>query len=132
MARRRSIDVENFSHGSNPTPAASRVGNLLFTGGVFGTDPATGEMPDNLEDQTRFGFANIRRILAAGGADMEDIVKIEIYCKDVAKAREAVNPEWVAAFPDPASRPARHLFLLESLAGGMLIQFDVFAVASRD
>ena len=43
-----------------------------------------------------------------------------------------MNREWVAAFPDPASRPARHIFMHDALAGDMQVQCDVFAVASRD
>ncbi|MDP3173423.1 MAG: RidA family protein [Phenylobacterium sp.] len=131
MARRRSINIKGFSHGTNPTPAASRVGNILFTGGISGQDTTTGLMPDDVSEQTRLAFINMRAILAAGGADLEDIVKIEFYAKDVPAAREAINREWIVAFPDPESRPARHIFAYE-LPGSMLMQCDVFAVASRD
>ena len=127
MVRRRSIDVDGFSHGSNPTPAASRIGNILFTGGVFGVDPAGGSMPDDLEVQTRLVFFNLRRILEAGGASFDDVVKIEFYVKDLAAVRPLINREWSAAFPDPASRPARHVFHYE-LPGDMLVQCDAFAV----
>ena len=131
MSPRRSIDVEGFSHGTNPTPAASRVGDIIFTGGVFGMDPKTGAIPPDLAEQTRLVFFNIERILQAGGAGMDRIVKIEFYVRDAALAREALNPAWLGAFPDPASRPARHIFVYPELAGGMLIQADVFAVADR-
>ena len=36
MSRRRSIDIPGLSHGPNPIPQASVVGNLLVSGGVMG------------------------------------------------------------------------------------------------
>ena len=44
MAKRRSIVIEGFAHGAQPIPAASRVGNIVMTGGVHGIDPATGKL----------------------------------------------------------------------------------------
>jgi len=31
MSNRKSIEVEGFSHGANPIPAASRVGKIVMT-----------------------------------------------------------------------------------------------------
>lgn len=130
VPRRRSINVEGFAHGTNPTPAASRVGNLIFTGGIFGVDPVTGTVPaGDVGAQTRLIFDLMQRILKAGGATFDDIVKVEFYVKDVDASRVALNPAWEAAFPDPDSRPARHIFVYPALPGNMLIQAHVFAVA---
>jgi hypothetical protein len=38
MARRKSIDIEGFSHAA-PIPAACRIGNLVASGGIHGIDP---------------------------------------------------------------------------------------------
>ena len=42
---RRRIEVEGFGHGGQPIPAASRVGNIVMTGGGCGLDPETGKIP---------------------------------------------------------------------------------------
>ena len=47
MSNRKSIEVEGFSHGANPIPAASRVGNIVMTGGISGQDPVTGKVPED-------------------------------------------------------------------------------------
>lgn len=47
--RRKTINVAGFSHGDQPVPAASRIGNLLVTGGIFGLDPERGTIPDAAE-----------------------------------------------------------------------------------
>ena len=42
MPKRQSIEIEGFAH-KNPIPAACRIGNMLMTGIITGTDPATGK-----------------------------------------------------------------------------------------
>lgn len=41
--------------------------------------------------------------------------------------RAALNREWLAAFPDQASRPARHVVKAE-LDNDLLVQADIVAV----
>ena len=127
MSARRSIDVEGFNHGSQPIPAASRVGNIVMTGGIYGLDPATGKIPDDVGQQAELMFANLRRIMTAAGATMDRVVKMTVYVK-VPEARAAVNTQWLAAFADPASRPARHTFQNDHLPANMLVQCDAMAV----
>ncbi|WP_409190284.1 RidA family protein [Bradyrhizobium sp. RDM4] len=127
MIARRSIEVEGFSHGAQPIPAASRVGNIVMTGGVYGLDPATGKIPDEVEKQAELMFDNLKRIMAAAGTSIDRIVKMTVYVK-VPEARPAVNTHWLAAFPDPASRPARHTFQNDHLPANMLVQCDATAV----
>lgn len=128
MAPRRSIDVEGFNHGAQPIPAASRIGPLIMTGGVHGLDPATGKLPDDVAEQVRLMFWNLRRIMEAAGAGLDRVVKVTVYVK-VPEARAAVNAEWLKAFPDSASRPARHTQVSETLAGNLLVQCDATAYA---
>lgn len=127
MGVRRSIEVEGFNHGAQPIPAAARVGNIIMTGGVYGLDPATGKIPDDVGRQAELMFANLKRIMQAGGASLDQIVKMTVYVK-VPEARGAVNTHWLAAFPDSASRPARHTFQHDHLPANMLVQCDATAV----
>jgi enamine deaminase RidA (YjgF/YER057c/UK114 family) len=120
---RRSIEVEGFSHGAQPIPAASRVGPLVMTGGVYGLDPTTGKIPDDVAEQARLMFMNLERILSAAGGSLADIARMTFYVK-APEARPAVNAEWVKAFPDPASRPARHTLQNDGLPANMLVQCD--------
>jgi 2-iminobutanoate/2-iminopropanoate deaminase len=129
---RRSIDIDGFNHGGQPIPAASRIGGLIATGGIHGLDPATGALPDDVGEQARLMFWQLGRVLAAAGATMNDIARMTIYAK-VPEARAAVNALWLEAFPDPASRPARHTLVYEHLPANMLVQCDAIAmVGDRD
>lgn len=126
MSKRHSINIEGFNHGALPIPAASRVGPLLMTSGVHGMDPATGQLPEDVRQQTKQMFVNLRRIMAAAGGDLEDIARLTIFV-NVPEAVAVVNGEWLRAFPDPASRPAQHTLLNQHLPGRMVVQCDATA-----
>jgi 2-iminobutanoate/2-iminopropanoate deaminase len=125
MARRRSIHIEGFSHAA-PIPAACRIGNLVVSGGIHGIDPATGKLAATLDEQCRFMFQHVRRIVEAAGGTTEDIIKMAVFMKDRSQ-REAVNKEWLAMFPDEHARPARHTMNAD-LPDGMLVQCEIMAV----
>jgi enamine deaminase RidA (YjgF/YER057c/UK114 family) len=129
MSNRKSIDVEGFSHGANPIPAASRVGNVIMTGAISGLDPATGKIPDDPKAQVAQAFVNLEKILKAGGASLADVVKIGVIVKSLT-LREEINIHWLKAFPDEHSRPARHTTQYDHFAGVTAIQLDATAVIS--
>ena len=128
---RRSIELEHVSHGTNPIPAACRVGNVIMTGGISGGDPASGIVPDDVRLQVAHAFANLRHILAAAGATPDDVVKLAITVRTF-DLRAAINEEWLAMFPDAASRPARHVTRYDYLHGNTALQIEAFAVAQED
>ncbi|MEI9927311.1 MAG: RidA family protein [Sphingomonas sp.] len=53
-------------------------------------------------------------------------MKITVYLR-TREARAAVNEAWRTCFPDPASRPARHTLVSETLPKSMLVQCDATA-----
>jgi len=126
--RQKSIEIKGLEH-SAPIPLACRVGPILATSGVGGKDPATGKLPADAQGQAMHCFDNLKRILAEGGCDLGDVVKITCFVTDEAH-RDAINKYWNECFPDPHRRPARHT-LTAPLRGGMLIQLEALAVAKE-
>lgn len=126
-SRRRSVHVENYSHGANPIPAASRVGNVVITGGISGQNPADGKTPDDPQAQVAHAFAQMERILKAAGASTEDVVKVDVVVKDFS-LRDAINAEWLKMFPDEHSRPARHVTKYDHFGGNVVLQLTATAV----
>ena len=122
---RRSIYVEGFGH-KNPIPPACRIGNMIFSGSIQGTDPATGKVATTLDEQCALMFANVKKIVEAGGGALDDIAKMTVWMKDRSQ-RAALNAEWVTMFPDPEKRPARHT-MQSDLDLGKLIECDFIAV----
>jgi 2-iminobutanoate/2-iminopropanoate deaminase len=125
--KRTSIEVEGFSHGANPIPAASRVGNVVMTGGINGQDPATGKVPDDQSAQVALAFANLAKILTAAGASMEGVVKLSVSVRTF-ELRDAINEQWLKYFPDEHSRPARHVTKYDNFGAGVALQLEAYAV----
>jgi 2-iminobutanoate/2-iminopropanoate deaminase len=121
---RSSIYIDEIAHQS-PIPNASRIGNIIVSGLIRGADPATSKLADSLEQQCAFMFLHMRRAVEAGGATVEDIIKVTVWMKEL--TRKPVNDEWVKMFPDPLSRPARQV-LEVPMEPGVLIQCDFMAV----
>ena len=114
-----------MSHGA-PIPMGVRLGNLVFSSGVMGKDPADDSLPPDAARQAELMFRNARTLLERAGATLDDVAHVTVYVKDNAY-REHLNREWLKAFPDEHDRPARHT-LLWDLPGGMLIQCELVAV----
>ncbi|MEZ5662876.1 MAG: RidA family protein [Burkholderiaceae bacterium] len=125
MTQRQTLYVEGFSH-ANPIPAAARVGPLLMSGLINGTDPATGRLADGLEAQCACMFQQIRHVLAVAGAGPEHIVRLTVWLKDRTQ-RAPLNEQWLQMFPDADNRPARVSLEASGLAGGILVQCELTA-----
>jgi 2-iminobutanoate/2-iminopropanoate deaminase len=126
MPQRRSIDVAGARH-VNPIPSASRKGPFVASGAISGADPDTGVVPPDLDLQCRFMFENVRKVIAAAGGTPDDIIKMTVWITDRG-LRETLNRHWIAMFPDPHSRPARHTVTSRDLAPPMQVQCDLLAV----
>lgn len=123
---KRSIEVPGVTHGNVPIPMGARVGNMIFSSGIAGKDPATDKVPADPAVQAHFAFQNMATLVANGGGTLDDVVRVTVFIKDNSM-REHVNKSWLELFPDPHDRPARHTQLLD-LAGGMLVQLEIVAV----
>ncbi|HVB15192.1 MAG TPA: RidA family protein [Stellaceae bacterium] len=126
MEKRRSIEVAGVKH-QNPIPAASRKGPFVTSGAISPADIATGKVPEDLDAQCAAMFANVRRLIEAAGGTPDDIIKMTVWIADRA-LRPTLNKHWVAMFPDPHSRPARHTVASSDLVPPMQIQCDLLAV----
>jgi 2-iminobutanoate/2-iminopropanoate deaminase len=126
MQKRQSIEVTGARH-VNPIPSACKRGPFLVSGGISGADPDTGKVPPDIEAQCRFMFENVRRIMAAAGGSADDIIKMTVWITD-RSLREILNRHWVAMFPDPHSRPARHTLSSPDFTPPMQVQCDLLAV----
>lgn len=124
----RSLNVPGAGHNA-PIPLGARVGPLICSSGISGKDPATGQLPADPTEQVRLAFANMDALLAAGGATLAHVAKLHITVHDNA-VRDAINTEWLARFPDPHDRPARHI-VQHALQHGMALQIEVTAFVTE-
>lgn len=126
MGRRRSIEIPGVTHGKTPIPMGAKIGPFVFSSAIMGKDPATDELPEGKEEQMRFLFENIRSFMREAGGSTDDIIRMSVYLSDNS-LRELFNKEWLAMFPDPEDRPARHITIKE-LRRGMYAQVELVAI----
>lgn len=100
------------------------AGSILATAGQVGLDPVTGETPDGVVAQTRLALQNLRSVLAAGGAELTDVIKTTCFLTDISDFA-VFNAEYEAFFD--GHKPARSTFGV-TLAGGFLVEVEALAV----
>jgi 2-iminobutanoate/2-iminopropanoate deaminase len=125
VTKRQVIELPGARHKA-PIPAAVRIGNMLFSSAIGGRDPETGQYSDDPSEQARNAFANMATLMRAAGGAVSDIAHVTVFLKDPEHKRY-VDEEWLATFPDPRDRPARHAMTV-SRGGAMLVQLEVVAV----
>ncbi len=88
-----------------PYSHAVRAGDFIYVSGQGPLDPATNSFQlGDVASETRLTLENVRRILRACGADMEDVVKCSVFLTDI-KDFAAMNPVYAEFFGN--IRPAR-------------------------
>ena len=54
-------------------------GNFIFTGGKVGMDPESGKVPEGITEQTEQALENVKAVLEAAGASIENVVRVMIF-----------------------------------------------------
>ena len=125
MGRRQTFQIPGVHHAA-PIPFGARVGNVIYSSAIQGIDADTGKLADDVAEQAKHCFKNLRTFLEVAGATPDDIVRMTCLLKDLGD-REALNGPWLEMFPDENDRPARHTSSYDP-PGGMRIQIEVVAV----
>jgi 2-iminobutanoate/2-iminopropanoate deaminase len=108
-----------------PLTHGIRKGNILQVAGQVAFDPSTNEIVGTtVTEQTRQVMQNVRRVLEAGGATLEDVVMCRVYLTDTAHFGE-MNDAYREFFEE--SFPARTTVYV-GLPEGLLVEIDALAV----
>ncbi|MEO2553010.1 RidA family protein [Enterococcus casseliflavus] len=125
MTKRQVIQINGSAH-ENPIPTAVKIGNMVYTSALMGTDPSSGQMPETVEEEVAQLFTYILEIMEKAGGSSENIAHLSVSVID-RSYKEIVNKEWLKLFPDPDNRPARHT-TVHSLKPGVHVQVEMVAV----
>ena len=111
-----------------PYSQAIRTGNILFTAGQIGLDPATGQMVHGgIKEQTTRVLENLKAILEAADSGLEKTIKATVYLKnfDDFAAMNAIYGEYLA--PEGVAPPARTTIEAARLPKDALIEIELVA-----
>lgn len=102
------------------------AGKMLFTAGQVPLDPATGQMvTGDIKAQTRRVLENVKAILHAAGASLENVVKTTVFMTDLNEfaAMNEVYAEFFSTNP-----PARSTVEVRALPRGCKVEIETMAI----
>jgi 2-iminobutanoate/2-iminopropanoate deaminase len=113
-----------------PYSPGIRFGELVFTSGQIGLDPASGKIVEGgVAAQAQQALENLKAVLEATGSDMEQVLKTTVFLNDMADYG-AVNEVYAGFFQgDP---PARSAVQVAGLPLGALVEVEAVAVVKTE
>lgn len=108
-----------------PYSQAIKAGGLLFVSGQIALDPKTGEfLAGDIRQQTERVLQNVKGIVEAAGAHLNQAVKTTVFLKDINDfaAMNEVYAKFFAAAP-----PARSTVQAARLPKDALVEIEVIA-----
>lgn len=107
------VNVENAPTPPGPFSHASVVDSWVYTSGMGGLDPKTGQViSDDLIEQTKQSIKNVEAILDGAGCTLQDVVKVVVYLTDM-QDYSRVNEVYEKAFAP--NKPARTCVAVSAL-----------------
>ena len=120
----KTVSTKNAPAAIGPYSQAQIVGNLVYTSGQIGADPATGAVAEGLEAQAHQVFKNLSELLKAAGTDMSKVVKTTVFIKNM-NDFAAINAVYAQYFTEPF--PARSCVEVARLPKDVLLECEVIA-----
>ena len=103
-------------------------GLTVYLSGQIPLLPSTMEMiSDNIDDQIKQIFENLKSVCKASGGDLNDIVKLNVFLTDLSNFSK-VNEIMSGYFYEPY--PARAAVGIKELPRGALVEMDAVMVIS--
>ena len=107
-----------------PYSQAMRVGNLIYTSGQIGIDPAAGKITaTDVAGQAEQVCKNLAAVLSAAGTDLSHTIKTTCFLADIADFA-AFNDVYARHF---TGKPARSCVAAKALPAGALCEIEVIA-----
>lgn len=120
----KTIATKNAPAAIGPYSQAQVTGNLVFTSGQIGIDPATGILAEGLEAQANQVFRNLTALLEAAGSGMNKVIKTTLFIRDMNDFGK-VNEIYARYFTEPF--PARSCVEVARLPKDTLVECEVIA-----
>lgn len=122
---KNAITTDHAPQAIGPYSQAVRVGEWLFLSGQIGLDPSTGQLVSGgVVAEAERVLDNLRAVLAAAGASLDDVVRTTIYLVDLADFA-SVNETYGKCFRSPY--PARATVGVAALPRAARVEIDAIA-----
>ena len=119
------ITTDKAPKALGPYSAGIRVGNMVYTAGQVGIDPAIGDIVEGgIEAETRQVLINLQAVLNAAGSSLDWVVKTTVFLRDMNdfSKMNAVYAEFFTNKP-----PARSTVQVVALPKGAAVEIEAVA-----
>jgi 2-iminobutanoate/2-iminopropanoate deaminase len=126
--KKTAVATQDAPAAIGPYSQAVRVGDLVFTSGQVGLDPATGALVEGgIQAQTVRVLENLKAVLAAAGLELAQVIKTTVFLTDMGDfaAMNEVYSQYLAA--EGVVAPARSTIAVAGLPRGALVEIEVIA-----
>ena len=124
MTKVITIAAENAPKAVGPYSQARKAVEAeatLYVSGQLPINPATGTMPETIEEQTRQSLTNLRYIIEEAGYTLADVVKVTVLLDNIADFA-AMNGVYATFFTE--QMPARVCYEVAKLPMGAMVEID--------
>jgi len=128
MKKKINTDLAPSAIGTYSQAISVSDGLTVYLSGQIPLLPSTMEMiSDNIDDQIKQVFENLKSVCKASGGDLNDIVKLNVFLTDLSNFSK-VNEIMSGYFYEPY--PARAAVGIKELPRGALVEMDAVMVIS--
>ena len=126
---RKAIVTHKGPKPIGPYSQAIIEGDFIFLAGQGCTNPLTGKLElGDVRSETKRTFENVRAILEAAGSSLDDVMKCNVYLRDI-NDFAAMNEVYGTFFTAPF--PARTTIQAGALPGGIAVEIECMAKKGR-
>jgi 2-iminobutanoate/2-iminopropanoate deaminase len=126
---RKAIVTEKAPKPLGPYSQAVVEGDFIFLAGQGCSNPLTGKLElGDVRSETKRTFENVRAILEAAGSSLDDVMKCNVYLRDINDFAE-MNEVYETFFAEPF--PARTTIQAGALPGGIAVEIECIAKKGR-
>lgn len=118
------ISTQKAPAAIGPYSQATKKKGFIFVSGQLPI--ADGQLQTNIEEATQASLQNVLAIVEAGGGKLENILKVNVYVKDMGDF-DRINAVYSAFFGD--HKPARALVEVAKLPKDAPIEIEAIAFA---
>jgi 2-iminobutanoate/2-iminopropanoate deaminase len=122
---RKAVSTDQAPQPVGPYSQAIIEGDFIFVAGQGPIDPRTNTLErSDARAETKRVFENLKAILQAAGSSLEQVVKCNVYLRDI-NDFAAMNEVYKTYFASPF--PARTTIQAGALPGGIAVEIECIA-----
>ena len=122
---KKQIHTDNAPKAIGPYSQAIVANGMIYISGQLPVNPVTGEVSQDVKEQTKQSMENIKAILETAGSDFSKVIRCGIFIKNMNDFAQ-INEVYGAYFSEPF--PARATVEVARLPKDVLVEIDAIAI----